>query len=140
MIRRGFTLVELMATVSILGLLAGLLFPAVQAAREAARKSQCQSNLHQVSIDLQVQLAYRDVIGDVGDSHQDIIHCPTFCEQFWRQEYRQYYDGEPHLKVMEDTGLSSTEIVVASDVINCHSGMSACLYLDGHVGMAALKD
>src|SRR5436190_11712017 len=64
--RAAFTLVELLVVIAIIGTLVALLLPAVQGARESARKMQCGNNLHNLAIAVQ---NYHDSLNCFPNSH-----------------------------------------------------------------------
>ena len=75
----GFTLVELLVVIAIIGVLVGLLLPAVQAAREAARRMSCGNNIRQIAMGcINHESARKQFPGSVGQASnsRDIVTDP----------------------------------------------------------------
>lgn len=67
--KRGFTLVELLVVIAIIGVLVALLLPAVQAAREAARRTQCANQVRQIGVSFQNHISARGVFPTGGNGN-----------------------------------------------------------------------
>ncbi len=92
---RGFTLVELLVVIAIIGVMVGLLLPAVQAAREAARRMSCGNNLKQLGLGLhnyhaaynKLPAGWDGTIANGRRSNQSLVGILPFIEQqaLWEQ-------------------------------------------------------
>lgn len=91
--RPAFTLIEMLVTVSVLFLLASLLLPSIQAAREAARRAECQNNLLQLGLALQNYHAAHLVLppGSVNDT-RPIVHNGSGYQFGWLAQVLPFLD------------------------------------------------
>ena len=118
----AFTLVELLVVIAIIGILVALLLPAVQAAREAARRTQCTNNLKQIGLALHnYESTYRVFppsltlpASRIGDSWSAQARILPFLEQAVLEEeidFAQNYDAFPTVKTFRvPTYLCPSEI------------------------------
>jgi len=124
---RGFTLVELLVVIAIIGILVALLLPAIQAAREAARRTQCNNNLKNIGLGLQ---NYHDTYKTfpMGAMHGGLRTAP-YIGPSWQfgilpfMEQRNIYDKIANL-VRSGSATSMTAFTAAGANLNITPALS----------------
>ncbi|WDI42305.1 DUF1559 family PulG-like putative transporter [Bremerella sp. P1] len=119
MTRRGFTLVELLVVIAIIGVLIALLLPAVQQAREAARRMQCTNNMKQIALALH---NHHDTYGQLPAGYPDSAAHGGNPEFAWTVQIFPFMDLNNEYEVMR---VGDTKLYVILDALGNLPGSSA---------------
>lgn len=98
--RAGFTLVELLVVIAIIAVLVGLLLPAVQSARAAARRTQCGSNMRQVAFGV---ITYAETHRGRFPSRTHTVNASRYLH--WIEEIRPFVEGVDSIRICPDDPL-----------------------------------
>lgn len=158
----GFTLIELLVVIAIIGILAGLLIPAIQRAGASARSTQCQSNMRQLLIAIQLYEQETGGLPNITDNangelinrlksrvdNYKVFHCPAHQGRGAEENatvggqatcYKYNDNSDPDFfqnKPLDNPKIYTTTLVLLIDTLDNdprHFGGSNLGFADGHV-------
>jgi len=143
-IKKGFTLVELLVVITIIGILIALLLPAVQAAREAARRMTCSNNLKQIGLGLHMYHEANNSLPDGWTGYDPTTHAAKIDGETgwaWAARIMPYveqlglYEGLIHLNlsVTHDDNAAARETVISLFRCPSDTGENLCALGDFQV-------